>query len=89
MKKTNTAGAVLLTLLLSAAVGASVDLASMQDDTVTLAQAYIRVDTVNPPGNESNGVAFFARILEEEGIPFETAESAPGRLRRMRRVSRG
>lgn len=79
MKKTNTAGTVLLTLLLSNAVGASVDLESMQDDTVTLAQAYIRVDTVNPPGNESNGVAFFARILEEEGIPFETAESAPGR----------
>lgn len=40
---------------------------------------YIRVDTVNPPGNESRGVEFFARIFEEAGIDFDSAESAPGR----------
>lgn len=41
--------------------------------------AYIRVDTVNPPGNESAGVTFLAGILEEAGIEYHTAESAPGR----------
>lgn len=40
---------------------------------------YIAVDTTNPPGNESAGVAFLADILEAAGIPYETAESAPGR----------
>ena len=41
--------------------------------------AYIRVDTTNPPGNETRGVEFIGAILEEAGIEFETAESAPGR----------
>ena len=41
--------------------------------------AYIQVNTQNPPGNENRGVQFFAAILEAAGIPYETAESAPGR----------
>jgi len=42
-------------------------------------QSFIRVDTINPPGNETRAVEFIAGILEAEGIPFKTAESAPGR----------
>lgn len=42
-------------------------------------QQYLRVDTVNPPGNEVRGVEFLATIFDEAGIPYETAESAPGR----------
>lgn len=42
-------------------------------------QDYIRVDTRNPPGNESLGVAFFAAIFEDAGIKFASGESAPGR----------
>jgi len=41
--------------------------------------AYIRLNTTNPPGNETLGVEFFAAIFEAAGIPYETAESAPGR----------
>ena len=40
---------------------------------------YIEIDTINPPGNEIRGVAFFRRIFEEAGIAYEAAESAPGR----------
>jgi acetylornithine deacetylase/succinyl-diaminopimelate desuccinylase-like protein len=40
---------------------------------------YLEIDTINPPGNESRGVAFFQRIFEEAGIDYETVESAPGR----------
>ncbi len=40
---------------------------------------YLQIDTINPPGNESRGVEFLAAILDEAGIPYETAESAPGR----------
>ncbi|MEC8868712.1 MAG: M20/M25/M40 family metallo-hydrolase [Pseudomonadota bacterium] len=41
--------------------------------------AYIQVDTTNPPGNEIRGVEFLGAILKQAGIPFEMAESAPGR----------
>ena len=57
----------------------SVDLAALEDEAVQHLQEYLRVNTINPPGNESNAVQFFADILGAEGIPFETAESAPGR----------
>ena len=40
---------------------------------------YLKIDTINPPGNESRGVTFLAAILQEAGIEYETAESAPGR----------
>ncbi len=40
---------------------------------------YLQIDTVNPPGNESRGVAFLAKILDEAGIAYETGESAAGR----------
>ena len=48
-------------------------------EAVSLLREYIRIDTSNPPGNEAEAVAFLASILEAEGIPFEIAESAPGR----------
>ncbi len=44
-----------------------------------LLQEYIRVDTRNPPGNESRGVEFFARLFNAAGIAYESGESAPGR----------
>ncbi len=40
---------------------------------------YLGINTVNPPGNESAGVAYLASILTEANISFETVESAPGR----------
>ncbi len=52
---------------------------SIEDEAVTWLQEFIRVDTINPPGNETRAVEFIANILEAEGIPFRTAESAPGR----------
>jgi hypothetical protein len=52
---------------------------SIEDEALDWLQAYIQVDTMNPPGNETRAVEFIARILEAEGIPYKTAESAPGR----------
>lgn len=51
----------------------------LEDEAVTRVQEYLRVNTVNPPGNESLGVEYLARLLAAEGIPYETAEPAPGR----------
>jgi len=55
------------------------DAARRGDEAASMLQQYIRVDTVNPPGNETRAVEFLAAILEAEGIDFETSEPAPGR----------
>ncbi|HEY4955673.1 MAG TPA: M20/M25/M40 family metallo-hydrolase [Gemmatimonadaceae bacterium] len=49
------------------------------DEVVARTQEYIRINTTNPPGNETKTTDFFARIFVTEGIPFDTASSAPGR----------
>ncbi|HYM74695.1 MAG TPA: M20/M25/M40 family metallo-hydrolase [Candidatus Dormibacteraeota bacterium] len=46
---------------------------------MTWMQEYLRVDTTNPPGNEMKAVAFFKKILDEEGVENRTFEIAPGR----------
>ena len=48
-------------------------------ETVDLTRAYLRINTTNPPGNETAGARFLAEVLNGDGIPSETAESAPGR----------
>lgn len=52
---------------------------TLEDEAVDWLQGYIRVDTINPPGNETRAVDYIGQILEAEGIPYQTAESAPGR----------
>lgn len=65
--------------LSAAPVQSTESLQRLEQETVDRLQDYLRVDTTNPPGNESRAVAFFAALLDAEGIPYETAESAPGR----------
>ena len=57
----------------------SIDLAKLQDDAVRHTREYLRINTTNPPGNEVETMRWFARIFQQEGIPFDTATSAPGR----------
>jgi acetylornithine deacetylase/succinyl-diaminopimelate desuccinylase-like protein len=42
-------------------------------------QKYIRIQTVNPPGNEIEGVRFFKKIFDAESIPCQIFEPSPGR----------
>lgn len=42
-------------------------------------QAYLKVDTTNPPGNETQAIALFRQWLAKEGIPSEVYDAAPGR----------
>ena len=51
----------------------------VDDEAVEWLQEYLQIDTVNPPGNESRAVDFYADIFKSEGIEFKSAESAPGR----------
>ncbi len=48
-------------------------------DPIELLTRFIAVDTVNPPGNEMNAVAFYSELFTALGIEFEVGESAPGR----------
>ncbi len=57
----------------------SVDMTKLQDEAVSRIEQYIRINTTNPPGNEDQTMKFFARIFTAEGIPFDSASSAPGR----------
>jgi acetylornithine deacetylase/succinyl-diaminopimelate desuccinylase-like protein len=68
----------------SEAVGASSKISAehlqaYSDLAVTWMQEYLRVDTTNPPGNEMKAVAFYKKILDDEGIENQTFEFAPGR----------
>ena len=61
------------------ALGQAATPATMEDEALAWLQQFIRIDTINPPGNESRAVEFLGRILTAEGISWESAESAPGR----------
>lgn len=56
-----------------------IDLAALQDEAVQWLQAYIRVNTINPPGNEIEGARYLASIFDAEGVAYEIIESEPGR----------
>ena len=62
---------------------------ALDDEAVAWLQAYLNVDTINPPGNESRAVDFYAEIFNKEGIAFESADSAPGRGNIWARISGG
>ena len=54
-------------LLFSVVAGAQ----SIEDEALDWLQRFIRIDTINPPGNEARAVDFIAGILEAEGIPYQ------------------
>lgn len=70
---------LVLCLLTSIPCTAQVSESGLQTEAVTWLQSYLRIDTINPPGNEAAGVQFFKAIFDAEHIPYETVESAPGR----------
>ena len=51
----------------------------MAEESIHLLQSLIRIDTSNPPGNESAVASFIAHILDENGISPTIIEMAPGR----------
>lgn len=65
--------------LIGMPAAAQVSPGDLPDRAVTWLQDYIRIDTVNPPGNEMAGARFLAEIFEAEGIAYDMVESSPGR----------
>ncbi|HSB10918.1 MAG TPA: M20/M25/M40 family metallo-hydrolase [Blastocatellia bacterium] len=55
------------------------DFAAARDEAVQILAGFVRVDTSNPPGNETKGAEYLKAILDGEGIPSEIFEQEPGR----------
>ncbi|MFM8471824.1 MAG: M20/M25/M40 family metallo-hydrolase [Limisphaerales bacterium] len=55
------------------------DFPAALNETITNLSAFIRVDTVNPPGNETRGAQFLKALLDREGIPTEILALEPTR----------
>ncbi|MEZ4501314.1 MAG: M20/M25/M40 family metallo-hydrolase [Dehalococcoidia bacterium] len=42
---------------------------ALTEEATSLLSEYVRIDTVNPPGNETRACEWLGRILDDEGIP--------------------
>ncbi|OGP56299.1 MAG: hypothetical protein A2162_05610 [Deltaproteobacteria bacterium RBG_13_52_11b] len=49
------------------------------EEAVQLFRQYLRIETVNPPGNEIEGARFFQKVFEAASIPCQIFEPSPGR----------
>jgi acetylornithine deacetylase/succinyl-diaminopimelate desuccinylase-like protein len=77
-------GAVSLTLSIHPALCAAQQSPAPDFDALGFEAAgrlgeYIRIRTVNPPGNETAGAKWLQQVLAREGIAAEIFESSPGR----------
>ncbi len=94
MARSRAAPAVLIGFALALCVGTpaggapqGIDWESVGDEAVALLRHYVRIRTVNPPGNESLAADFFAALFTAEGMRHEVFESQPGRANLVARLS--
>ena len=59
---------------------------SLRDEVTTLLQELIRLDTVNPPGNETLAADHLRRYLEAAGVECETYARVPERANLVARI---
>src|SRR5262249_47704556 len=72
----------LLHVAIAVFLGASSALAqgpSASNEAAEILVNLIKINTSNPPGNETQGAQYIKSLLEKEGIASEIFESAPGR----------
>jgi acetylornithine deacetylase/succinyl-diaminopimelate desuccinylase-like protein len=55
------------------------DFVKARDEAVQLLQGLIRIDTSNPPGNETRAADYIKALLDKEGIASEIHTLQPGR----------
>lgn len=54
-------------------------LKEIEEEITNLLSDLLRIDTTNPPGNETEAAKYLAKNLEKDGFKCELFESAPGR----------
>ena len=64
----------------------SVDWSRVQAETLQHYQALVRLDTTDPPGNESLAANYLRQVLEKEGIPVQLFEAEPNRANLVARL---
>lgn len=62
------------------------DSAKNRDEAIKNLQGLVRIDTSNPPGNETKAVEFIKAILDKEGIPSEIVASDKNRANLIARI---
>jgi len=55
------------------------DFTAAREEAVRVLADYIRLDTSNPPGNETRGARYLKSIFDREGIPSEIVAADPSR----------
>jgi acetylornithine deacetylase/succinyl-diaminopimelate desuccinylase-like protein len=62
---------------------------SVKREAVDLLAGYVRINTTNPPGNETEAVRFVGRFLEREGLQVQYLGKEPTRMNLVCRISSG
>ncbi len=55
------------------------NLEQSQEEAIGLLKEYLKIDTTNPPGNETKGAEYLAKVFKDNGIEAQLYETAPGR----------
>ena len=64
----------------------NIDWPKANDELLRYYQALIRIDTTDPPGNESRVVDYIHKVLDAEGIPLIVAAKDPARANLIARL---
>ncbi len=64
-----------------------IDWENIKEEASEILSRYVRIKTVNPPGNEEEAALFLSDILKSEDIPHELFRSAPKRANIISRLS--
>jgi len=62
------------------------DWARVETETLEHFQALLRLDTRNPPGNETRAVTYLRQVLDREGIPSQVFARDPDRANLVARI---
>src|SRR5471030_862025 len=81
----------MLTILLVGLSGAPraqapIDWKAVEAETLRHFQVLVRIDTSNPPGNETRAVDYVRSVLDKEGIPYHVFAKDPNRANLVVRI---
>jgi len=77
---------VLLAMAATARAQTPIDWTAIDAETLRHFQALVRIDTSNPPGNETRAVDYLKTVLDKEGIPYQVFASDANRANLVVRI---
>ena len=72
-------GTLICGLVSSVASAQAPDWQAVEAEAIRTIQAYVRINTSNPPGDVTKAADFLTGLLQREGIPVKRYETGPGR----------